>query len=45
VQLDTVEQGPLAAEPVRRGSGGLYLPTIVISGLAAWLQLTQRRRR
>jgi hypothetical protein len=34
VQLDTVAQ---AAEPVRRASRGLYLPTIAITGLAAWL--------
>ena len=34
MQLDTVEQ---AAEPVRRVSRGLYLPTIAIAGLAAWL--------
>lgn len=34
MQLDTVAQ---AAEPVRRASRGLYLPTIAITGLAAWL--------
>jgi hypothetical protein len=34
VQLDTVAQ---AAEPVRRASRGLYLSTIAITGLAAWL--------
>jgi sterol desaturase/sphingolipid hydroxylase (fatty acid hydroxylase superfamily) len=37
VQLDTVEHGPQVAEPVRRVSRGLYLPTIAITGLAAWL--------
>jgi sterol desaturase/sphingolipid hydroxylase (fatty acid hydroxylase superfamily) len=37
VQLATVEQGPQEAEPVRRGSRGLYLPTIAITALAAWL--------
>jgi hypothetical protein len=37
VQLDTVEQGQQAAESVRAGSRGLYLPTIAITGLAAWL--------
>jgi len=37
VQLDTVEQVPQAAESVRLGSRGLYLPTIAITGLAAWL--------
>lgn len=34
MQLDTVAQ---AAEPVRRASRGLYLPTIAITGLPAWL--------
>lgn len=37
MQLDTVEQGPQAAESVRAGRRGLYLPTIAITGLAAWL--------
>jgi sterol desaturase/sphingolipid hydroxylase (fatty acid hydroxylase superfamily) len=34
VQLDTVEQ---AAQPARRVSRGLYLPTVAVTGLAAWL--------
>jgi sterol desaturase/sphingolipid hydroxylase (fatty acid hydroxylase superfamily) len=37
VQLDAVEQGPQAAESPRRASRGFYLPTIAITGLAAWL--------
>jgi sterol desaturase/sphingolipid hydroxylase (fatty acid hydroxylase superfamily) len=41
VQLDTVEHGPGAAEPVtgaaRSVSRRIYLPTIAITGLAAWL--------
>jgi sterol desaturase/sphingolipid hydroxylase (fatty acid hydroxylase superfamily) len=45
VQLDTVEQGPEAADPdggleigtVRQAGRRLYLPTIAITGLAAWL--------
>jgi sterol desaturase/sphingolipid hydroxylase (fatty acid hydroxylase superfamily) len=41
VQLETVEQEREAAEPdgaaVRRMGRSLYLPTIVITGLAAWL--------
>jgi sterol desaturase/sphingolipid hydroxylase (fatty acid hydroxylase superfamily) len=37
VQLDAVEQAPQAAESPRRASRGFYLPTIAITGLAAWL--------
>jgi len=37
VQLDAVEQDPQAAESPRRASRGFYLPTIAITGLAAWL--------
>jgi sterol desaturase/sphingolipid hydroxylase (fatty acid hydroxylase superfamily) len=41
MRLDTVEQEPEAAEPdgeaVRRAGRRLYLPTIAITGLAAWL--------
>ena len=37
MQLATVGRDPQAAEPVRQGSRGLYLPTIAIAGLAAWL--------
>ena len=41
MRLDTVEHGPGAAEPVagaaRSVSRRLYLPTIAITGLAAWL--------
>jgi sterol desaturase/sphingolipid hydroxylase (fatty acid hydroxylase superfamily) len=41
MRLDTAEQEPEAAEPdgtaVRRAGRGLYLPTIAITALAAWL--------
>ena len=37
MQLEAVEHDQQAAEPVRRVSRGLYLPTIAITGLAAWL--------
>ena len=37
MQLEAVEHDPQAAEAVRRVSRGLYLPTIAITGLAAWL--------
>jgi sterol desaturase/sphingolipid hydroxylase (fatty acid hydroxylase superfamily) len=37
VQLDTVEPGPQTAEPARKAGRRLYLPTIAITGLAAWL--------
>ena len=37
VQVDTVETAPVGADADRRPSRGLYLPTIAITGLAAWL--------
>ncbi len=41
MQLDAVERGPGAAEPATGAAGrvsrGFYLPTIAITGLAAWL--------
>jgi hypothetical protein len=37
MQVETAERGPAQAERVRRPGRGLYLPTIVIAALAAWL--------
>jgi sterol desaturase/sphingolipid hydroxylase (fatty acid hydroxylase superfamily) len=37
VGLNAVEQVTATAEPVRRSARGLYLPTLVITGLAVWL--------
>jgi sterol desaturase/sphingolipid hydroxylase (fatty acid hydroxylase superfamily) len=37
MQVETAEPGPAQAERVRRPGRRLYLPTIVIAALAAWL--------
>jgi sterol desaturase/sphingolipid hydroxylase (fatty acid hydroxylase superfamily) len=37
MQVDTVETAPVGADADRRTSRGLYVPTIAIAGLAAWL--------
>jgi sterol desaturase/sphingolipid hydroxylase (fatty acid hydroxylase superfamily) len=37
MQVDKVEAGLVQAGPVQRSGRRLYLPTIVIAGLAAWL--------
>jgi hypothetical protein len=37
MQVDNVEAGLVQTGPVQRAGRRLYLPTIVIAGLAAWL--------